>query len=400
MKGPINLVRSDKINELANKGPVFEWSDGITYLIIDKISYKDKFGAILCYFNPPVHQVGNPGLDAYLKAMDSILKNKDDHDFFIIYGSNDPVHAGGDLKESLSNLDKTTEIRKEHEAKGVAAEEIDKLYNWADDRLKKGISLHSKIREISQFMRVVSICGGGTRFGGSAEIPLMADYIVGDSRSGICFSEAQIGLIPGWGGIGRTLIKSGRLNAEYMARTSKEIKADQLKKVGIYNIVVDVPFPFPKKQRTDNPDSDKAVYLNDLEEHDDRTGMLMLPKALELAVSSEGAIPVIDEGERLTLATEDEITNEIKVRSNPETYSSILEKPLKEAKEEIARLGKPLAPQSILALDDLFKDYDPSNFDEIAFVKREMEADARLYRDSKFRAGLIATLNQLVADYR
>lgn len=400
MKGPINLVRSDKINELANKGPVFEWSDGITYLIIDKISYKDKFGAILCYFNPPVHQVGNPGLDAYLKAMDSILKNKDDHDFFIIYGSNDPVHAGGDLKESLSNLDKTTEIRKEHEAKGVAAEEIDKLYNWADDRLKKGISLHSKIREISQFMRVVSICGGGTRFGGSAEIPLMADYIVGDSRSGICFSEAQIGLIPGWGGIGRTLIKSGRLNAEYMARTSKEIKADQLKKVGIYNIVVDVPFPFPKKQRTDNPDSDKAVYLNDLEEHDDRTGMLMLPKALELAVSSEGAIPVIDEGERLTLATEDEITNEIKVRSNPETYSSILEKPLKEAKEEIARLGKPLAPQSILALDDLFKDYDPSNFDEIAFVKREMEADARLYRDSRFRAGLIATLNQLVADYR
>lgn len=400
MKGPINLVRSDKINELANKGPVFEWSDGITYLIIDKISYKDKFGAILCYFNPPVHQVGNPGLDAYLKAMDSILKNKDDHDFFIIYGSNDPVHAGGDLKESLSNLDKTTEIRKEHEAKGVAAEEIDKLYNWADDRLKKGISLHSKIREISQFMRVVSICGGGTRFGGSAEIPLMADYIVGDSRSGICFSEAQIGLIPGWGGIGRTLIKSGRLNAEYMARTSKEIKADQLKKVGIYNIVVDVPFPFPKKQRTDNPDADKAVYLNDLEEHDDRTGMLMLPKALELAVSSEGAIPVIDEGERLTLATEDEITNEIKVRSNPETYSSILEKPLKEAKEEIARLGKPLAPQSILALDDLFKDYDPSNFDEIAFVKREMEADARLYRDSRFRAGLIATLNQLVADYR
>jgi len=29
-----------------------------------------------------------------------------------------------------------------------------------------------------------------------------------------------------------------------------------------------------------------------------------------------------------------------------------------------------------------------------------MKADARLYRDNRFRAGLIATLQQTVADYR
>jgi hypothetical protein len=29
-----------------------------------------------------------------------------------------------------------------------------------------------------------------------------------------------------------------------------------------------------------------------------------------------------------------------------------------------------------------------------------MEADARLYRDRKFRAGLVATLEQKVADFR
>ncbi|MBE9571036.1 MAG: hypothetical protein IMF11_10435, partial [Proteobacteria bacterium] len=62
--------------------------------------------------------------------------------------------------------------------------------------------------------------------------------------------------------------------------------------------------------------------------------------------------------------------------------------------------GRPLAPQSIEALTRLLEGYDPSKFDENSFVKREMEADAGLYRDTKFRAGLIATLEQRVADYR
>jgi len=63
-------------------------------------------------------------------------------------------------------------------------------------------------------------------------------------------------------------------------------------------------------------------------------------------------------------------------------------------------MGRPLAPQSIYALNGLLEDYDPLKFDEIQFVEREMKADARLYRDTKFRAGLVATLEQSIADYR
>jgi hypothetical protein len=69
-------------------------------------------------------------------------------------------------------------------------------------------------------------------------------------------------------------------------------------------------------------------------------------------------------------------------------------------KEEMVRIGRPLAPQSIDALDNLFKGYDPSKFDESTFVKNEAHADSMLYRDARFRAGLIATLEQRVADYR
>jgi len=69
-------------------------------------------------------------------------------------------------------------------------------------------------------------------------------------------------------------------------------------------------------------------------------------------------------------------------------------------KEDIIELGRPLAPQSIDAINSLFEGYEPAEFDEIQFVQREMEADARLYRDSRFRAGLIGTLEQRVVDFR
>ncbi len=400
MKGPIRLVRSDKIAEYENLGPIYEWSEGKAYLMIDSVSFKGKPGAILCYCNPPVHQVGNPGLDAYLEGLNKVLDKKDSLEFLIIYGANDPVHAGGDLKESLNKLDMTLETKKEKESAGAPEEEVDRLFDWADNRLKKGIALHGTVREIAQHLRVVAVCGGGTRFGGSAEIPLMADYLVGDSRSGMCFSEAMIGLIPGWAGIARTLIKAGPINAEYMAMTSKEVKAEQLKGIGTYNEVVDIPFPFPKRQKTGDREADKANYLEALETHNDDTGALLLPRALEIATCPEEEVPKVADKERLILATKEDALKEVDRRKDPENYSHLWGKSLREVKDEIAAMGRPLAPQSIDALKRLLGDYDPIKFDEIQFVEREMRADARLYRDTKFRAGLVATLEQSIADYR
>ena len=91
---------------------------------------------------------------------------------------------------------------------------------------------------------------------------------------------------------------------------------------------------------------------------------------------------------------------EITRRGDPENYSHLWGRPLRDAKDEIARIGRPLAPQSIEALTGLFKGYDPARFDEIAFVEMEMKADARLYRDPRFRAGILGTLEQKVTDYR
>lgn len=400
MQGPARLVRASEVPGYRNHGSFYEWAEGKAYLIIDSIKFNETPGALLCYYNPPVHQVGNPALDAYLEGLDSLFEQRNAFEYLILYGANDPVHAGGDLKESLVKLDRTLDERKEKEKKGAAADEIDRLYEWADSRLRKGIGLHARLRRIAESIRVVAVCGGGTRYGGSAEIPLMADCLVGDSRSGLCFSEAMIGLIPGWSGVARALIKAGRINTAYMAKTATEIRAKELKGIGIYDVVVEVPFPFPKRQRTDDPNADKAKYLEALEAHDDETGRLLLPQALALATCPPEEIPKLNEDGRHLLATEAQILQEVERRVDPHTYAHLWGKPLRDVKAEIMKTGRPLAPQSIEALNDLLEPYDPSGFDERAFVQTEMEADARLYRDARFRAGLIATLEQRVADYR
>ncbi len=400
MKGPVRLVRSGQFEEYRHLGSLYEWSGEKAYLMIDRVSYRGKTGALLTYYNPPVHQVGNPGLDAYLSGLDRVFEQKEDLAFLLLYGANDPVHAGGDLKESLEKLDRTLEKKKALTAEGASPEEIDRLFDWADRRLEKGIALHGKVRKIARHMRVVAVCGGGTRFGGSAEIPLMADVLVGDSRSGMCFSEAMIGLIPGWGGIARALVKAGPLNAAFMAKTSTEVKAEDLKAVGIYNEVVEVPFPFPRRPRTGDAAADRAAYLEALAAHDRDTGRLLLPRALALAVCPADEIPSVEAADRRLLSTEEEISRQVAARSNPENYAHIRGKRLRDVKDDIARLGRPLAPQSIAALNRLLDGFDAAAFDEFEFVEREMKADAGLYRDARFRRGLVATLEQTVADYR
>jgi len=400
MKGPIRLVRSDEVAGYQNVGPLYEWSEGKAYLMIDRVVFREKPGSVLCYVNPPVHQVGNPGLDAYLKGLEKVFEQRKELEFLLLCGANDPVHAGGDLKESLTRLDRTLEKKEAMESEGASAEDIDSLFDWADNRIEKGISLYAGIRRIAEYVRVVAVCGGGTRFGGSAEIPLMADFIVGDSRSGMCFSEAMIGIVPGWSGVARTLVKAGPVNAEYMAKTSREVKAAQLREIGIYNSVAEVPLSFPKRGKTGDPDGDKSRYLEALEEHNHESGLFLFPKGLELATCPADEVPVLNESERGTLATREEIASEVERRKNPENYRGLWGKPLREVKEEIKEKGRPLAPQSIEALNRLLGEYDPSHFDEKEFVKSEAFADSMLYRDARFRAGLIATLEQRVADYR
>jgi hypothetical protein len=68
--------------------------------------------------------------------------------------------------------------------------------------------------------------------------------------------------------------------------------------------------------------------------------------------------------------------------------------------DDIERLGKPLAPQSVEALQQLFAELPVASFDEEKFIRAEGNADGRLYRDPRLHKGIVATLEQRVADFR
>jgi len=398
MHGPAALVRSAKLADFENLGPLHEWQDGQAYLLLDRVSYRGKAGAIFTYNNPPVHQMGNPALDAYLAGCAKLTPLYTQLDFLILYGACDPVHAGGDLKESLTRLEETQAKRAELEAAGAPAAEIDALYNWGDARLDKGFALYSALREAGRHLRTVAVCSGGMRFGGSAEVMLMADVLVADSRGGMCFSESQIGLIPGWGGVGRAITKAGLDNARHMAATCAVVKAAALADAGLVDLVVEVPEPFPRKQRTDDPAADKAAFLAALQANNDASGARLLPAALDVAVAER--VPRRPPESRTALASAADTAAEVARRADPQTYRELWGQPLKAAAEALKPLGKPLAPQSVETLDALLAKVDEASFDEPAFVQAESRADAELYRDPRFKQGILATLNQTVADFR
>ncbi len=397
MKGPAKLLRSGLPAGLRNDGPVHEWSEGRSSLVLDAVEYEGRRGAVMCYTNPPVHQIGNPGLDAMLEAL---AKIDDETEFLVLTWPCDPVHAGGDLKESLGKLTTTHEKRDELEAADAPRADIDALYDWADGRLDKGQALYRAMRKLGDRIRTVGVCGGGLRFGGSAEVNLMTDLIVGDSRSGMCFSEVMIGLIPGWAGVGRAVTKAGVTNARWMAQTAAQVLASDLEKVGIYDVVVEIDEPLPRMERTGDKAADKTRYLEALASHDERSWPALLSAGLRLATCPEEALPKSSSTERAELATPEQIAKEVQRRAAPETYSELWGKPLMEVKGAMKELGRPLAPQSVAELDRLFGPVEAGEYDEDKFIDNEKQADARLYRDRRLEKGIKATLEQKVADFR
>jgi enoyl-CoA hydratase/carnithine racemase len=396
LKSFSRLMRhGNALDDYEHTGILYEWAREEAYLAVDTVRYKGISGVVLYYQNPPVHQIGTNALYAFHEGLDRIIQELDHLDYFILCGPNDPVHTGGDLKESLRKLKKSLRTKAEMERMGGSARDLDRLFSWGEARLEKGILLYHKIRRIAQKGRVVGVCGGGLRFGGSAEIQLMCDVLVGDSRSGMCFSEAMIGIIPGWAGMARVLTKAGPVNAEYVTKTARVVGAEALKQIGVYNDVVTVELPFPQKAGKDLQD-----YRRLLEEHDYRTGCLLLPRAMELATCKKALIPSNNGKNRKTLATRQDIAREVATRISPDHYAHIRNRPLRDVQTEIERLGRPLAPQSIEALDGLLRNPALSPYNETLFVREELKADAALYRDPKFIVGLKAMLEQRVPDFR
>jgi enoyl-CoA hydratase/carnithine racemase len=397
MGGPVELLRAGTVESVRWRETLHEWREGRAALSLDLVESRGHVGAALVYTNPPVHQIGNPGLDAMLAALAALARV--DVSFLLLTWPCDPVHAGGDLKESLVRLEATNVERARLEAAGAPREQVESLYGWADGRLDKGQALYRAFAGLAPRVQTVGVCGGGMRFGGSAEVNLMADLLVGDSRSGMCFSEAMIGLIPGWAGVARAATKAGTSNARWMAQTAAPVGAADLLRAGVYDIVVDIDRPLPKAKRTGDPDADRAAYDAELATHDRAVWPLLVARAAAAAIAPQDLRPT-RASTTPRLATDDALRREVARRAAPETYRDLWNLPLRDVATALETLGRPLAPQSIAELDRLLAVAVRDEIDEDALVDAERLADSRLYRDPRLTTGIRATLEQRVADFR
>ncbi|MCG6877589.1 MAG: hypothetical protein LJE96_00295 [Deltaproteobacteria bacterium] len=120
MQGPARIIRSDGIANYKNLETLFNWAEAGAYLTVDKVRCHKKSGAILCYHNPPVQQIGTAGLYAFHEGLDIVFEKRDDLRFLLLCGANGPVHSGGDLKESLGRLKKSLVKKRELEVAGAS----------------------------------------------------------------------------------------------------------------------------------------------------------------------------------------------------------------------------------------------------------------------------------------
>ena len=329
------------------------------------ITLAKKRGIILHFENPPVHQISSQSLDYYASAFLYIEQNQNELSFVIFSFAPDATHAGGDLKETLANLSRSAG------------------YDWADQRLLKAFALYKRVRALAKHMRVISILSGGDYYGGSAEVALWADTLIGDSRTSICMSEAIIGLISGWGGVARLIAKAGVLNARCLVETARKTNAHELKAIGVLDSVVDIPYTLP------NGGSEE-----ERRHHAHKTLTPLLINALAFASGKIAHQRNPSETPDI-LMSEDVLEAEVDRRSDPYTYRDVWGKPLAEVRDVLAIRKMPLAPQSIVILQALWNLYGTCRTEE-EFVHLEMMFDAALYRHPSLAEGIRAVLNKQV----
>jgi len=330
------------------KLPLYQ-ENGVT---VESVVYKDISGLLVYFENPPVHPIGEKEIKALNNAFDKISKEViekgEPYKFLIFHRRNDPYQVGADVKEFEGDVDP----------------------EWAEKHTKEGVELNNKIRILSKYLKTISTFTG-FNWGGSIEVPIMFNYVIGDSRSTAQFSEVELGIIPGWVGVVNTAIKAGIINAEYMAKTGKRVDAEELYRIGIFDLLVDVRIPSPNRPPKPREkdfskheeyemamkqyEQDLIKYKKELDDHHKETYKELMPVALEFAISDE--VPKLSPEDRLILKSKLKFFYEVRERVNPDNYKGIAGKLKSDVRKELEEKGGlPLAPGAVHAIDLLVED--------------------------------------------
>jgi enoyl-CoA hydratase/carnithine racemase len=317
------------------------YSGGQGYVSLRRIEHKGQSGLLLRYANPDprkLHAIDEQGMIEMFEALavleeSAAIPGGEGGPAFVVFSGNcDPVHAGADITQFAGEPD----------------------YEMIKKHLHRGTELDARLKALWPRLRTVAVLYGD-RYGGSVEWPLFCEFAVADSRCRIQFSEVHLGILPGWNGVLNVLLKSGAQNALYMGTTGNPVSAQQMQEIGLVQEIVNTPLP-PGRNDV-SPEQWPQLWG----QYAESTERQLVSAALDLAVGYAGT----DGGPVAQLASEAELAEELLRRTDPTPYRTLRDsiaaelmalaetdvegqKALgKKVALELARLGKPLAPEAV-----------------------------------------------------
>jgi 3-hydroxyacyl-CoA dehydrogenase/enoyl-CoA hydratase/3-hydroxybutyryl-CoA epimerase len=202
---------------------------------------KDPDGVVILTLDDP-NQSANTMNAAYMASItatvDRLEAERDEITGVIITSAKKTFFAGGDL----------------HDLKAATREHSEEIAKWVDDG-------KAVLRRLETLGRPVVACVNGAALGGGLEIILACHHriVVDDPRIQLGFPEVQLGLLPGQGGVTRTVRMLGIVNAlMQLLLQGQRVRPDKGKEIGIVDELVSSPdelIPAAKRWIAANPEA-------------------------------------------------------------------------------------------------------------------------------------------------
>ncbi|MEW6777300.1 MAG: enoyl-CoA hydratase-related protein [Bdellovibrionota bacterium] len=148
------------------------------------------------------------------------------------------------LERTLTDLEKDNSLRAlivtgAGEKAFVAGADIASMKGYTDKDGKKLAELgHRVFGKLADFPRPTIAAVNGFALGGGLELALSCDVLLASEKARLGLPEVTLGLIPGWGGTQRLLLRVGPGKAKEMIFSGDPIKADEAFRIGLADRLV------------------------------------------------------------------------------------------------------------------------------------------------------------------
>jgi enoyl-CoA hydratase len=143
----------------------------------------------------------------------------------------------------------------------IAGADIDEMAEMSPKEAREFSTLGHRVLDRIGDVRVpVFAAVNGFALGGGLEVALACDFIYASDAAVLGLVEVNLGLIPGFGGVGRLARRVGKAAAAEMIFAAKKVKADEALRIGLVNKVAPAAELGAEVQKTAEIIAEKGPY--------------------------------------------------------------------------------------------------------------------------------------------